>query len=160
MDKFNVIWCALWSDYFMTQHQYDKDSVDFQVTSAAAADFLFYLKELLGYKKDGFYSDEEKDFVFVTLSNDEIEKITDWIIEFNFALRRPANLMLPDLYLGEEKIALSTVNVYCQTISDFILCMINNQQIGRNEIADWATQNFAGFYLQAQSESIKLKSAS
>ena len=159
MDKFNVIWCALWSDYFMTQHQYDKDSLDFQVTSEVAADFLFYLQELLGYKKEGFYSEEEKDFVFVTLSKDEIEKITDWILDFNFSVRKPTGLELPDLYLDEENIAISTVNVYCQTISDFILYMINNQHVGRNEIAEWASQNFTGIYLQAQTESIKLKSA-
>ena len=157
MDKFNVIWCTLWSDYFMAQHQYDKDSLDFQVSSDAASDFLFYLSELLGYKKDWFYSDEEKDFVFVTLTEEEIEKITDLIIDFNFYNRKSVGLGLPDLYLDEEKIALSTVNIYCQTISDFVLYMLKHQHVGRDEIADWAAQNFMPIYVQAHTESLRLK---
>lgn len=157
MDKFNVIWCTLWSDFFMAQYQYDNDSLDFQAPSESAVDFLFYLSELLGYTKKAFYTDNDEDIVYVTLSKEEIEKITDWILDFNFSTRGPAGLMMPDLYLDEPKISLSTLDVYFRTISDFVLYMVKNQHVGRNEIADWAATNFVPIYFQAHTESLKLK---
>ena len=51
MDSFNIIWCTLWSDYFMTQYQYDDESRHFNVPVAVAADFLFFYLRCLDNKK-------------------------------------------------------------------------------------------------------------
>jgi hypothetical protein len=51
MDSFNIIWCTPWSDYFMTQHQYDNENRRFNVSVAVAADFLFFYQRCLDNKK-------------------------------------------------------------------------------------------------------------
>jgi hypothetical protein len=105
MDSYNIIWCTLWSDYFMAQHQFDPESNRFSVPVKVAADFLFYLSEMLGEEKQGYYANNEEKFVAVELATDEIEKITDWIVDFNFATRKPLGFVMPDLYLDEEEIS-------------------------------------------------------
>jgi hypothetical protein len=157
MDKFNVIWCTLWSDYFMTQHQFDNGNHSFNAPVSVASDFLFFLSELLGYKKEAHYANSEKTFVTIKLTDDEIEKITDWIVDFNFSTRKPFGLMMPDLYLDEEKIAGDTVNIYCHRIAEFIAHIINNQNTGRDKIADWALGNFMAIYAKAYSEALQEK---
>jgi len=160
MDSFNIIWCALWSDYFMTQHQHDDESRTFNVPTDVAADFLFFLSEMLGHQKIGHYSDDQQKFVSVELTDEEIKKLTDWILDFNFSTRNPLGLAMPDLYLDEEKILESTVNVYCQRIAEFIAYMIENQDQGREKIAEWATKNFLLIYARAYADALNAKASS
>ncbi|MBZ1350596.1 hypothetical protein KZZ10_08040 [Alcaligenaceae bacterium LF4-65] len=157
MDSFNIIWCTLWSDYFMTQHQYDDENRRFNVPVAVAADFLFFLSEMLGQQKTGYYSDDEQKFVSVELSDEDVDKLTDWILDFNFSTRKPLGLTMPDLYLDEEKILVSTVNVYCHRIAEFLAYMIENQSKGRDEVAEWATKNFLLIYAKAYADALKAK---
>lgn len=154
MDKFNVVWCTVWSDFFMAQHQYDTDSLTFQVTTDGAADFLFYLHNLLGHEKNGHYIDDDKQFVAVKLTPEEVEKITDWIMNFNLTVRKPVGIPMPDFYLDEEKIEKSTVNVYCHRFVEFILYILKKQHIGRDEIADWALKNIMNIYMKAYSDAL------
>lgn len=159
MDSFNIIWCTLWSDYFMAQHQRDTENVIFNAPTNLAEDFLFYLAQMLGEEKTGRYTTDEKTFVSVKLTREEVEKITDWIIDFNFSTRKPLGLMMPDLYLDEEKIRDTTVNVYCHTIAQFIGYMLEKQSVGRDKIAKWAAENFLLFYAKAYSEALMAKAA-
>ena len=157
MDNFNIIWLTLWSDCFMTQYQHDLESKKFIVPVKVATDFLFYLSEMLGYKKEAHYDDEEKEFVAVELSADEIEGITSWIIDFNHSTRKPLGLIMPDLYLDEETISLETAILYWNRTTDFLAYMIENQNKGRDEVAKWAMDNFNPFYLNVYSEALKAK---
>jgi len=159
MDSFNIIWCTLWSDYFMVQHQRDTESGIFTAPVNLAEDFLFYFHNLLGEKKTGYYSSDEKTFVSVKLRHEEVEKITDWILNFNFSTRKPLGLIMPDLYLDEDKIRDTTVDVYCQIIAQFIGYLLENQSVGRDKIAKWAADNFMSFYANAYSEALRAKVA-
>jgi hypothetical protein len=67
---------------------------------------------------------------------------------------------MPDLYLDEEKILESTVNVYCQRIAEFIAYMIENQVQGREKIAEWATKNFLLIYARAYADALNAKASS
>ncbi len=160
MDRYNIIWCTLWSDYFMTQHQYDPEAKRFNVPVKVAADFLFFLSEILGEEKKGYHANDEEKFVTVELSGKDIEKLTDWIVNFNFSTRKPLGLVMPDLYLDEEKITATTVNVYCHRVSEFIAYMNENQDRGRDEIAEWAAKNFIAIYSNAYAEALKAKMSS
>ncbi len=157
MDSYNIIWCTLWADYFMAQHQYNPEADRFNVPVKVAADFLFFLSEMLGDEKNGYYASEEKKFVTVQLSVEEIEKLTDWIIDFNHSTRKPLGLIMPDLYLEEEKIAATTVNVYCHRIVEFIAHMNENQDRGRDEVAEWAAKNFISIYMKAYADALQAK---
>ena len=159
MDSFNIIWCTLWSDYFMTQRQYDDESRHFNVPVAVAADFLFFLSEMLGQQKTGYYSDDEQKFVSLELSDEDVDKLTNWILDFNFSTRKPLGLPMPDLYLDGEEILSSTVSIYCQWITEFISHMIKNQDQGREEVAEWASKNFLLFYARAYSDALKAKNS-
>lgn len=157
MDDFNIVWCALWSDYFMAQHQRDTENVVFRVPTNLAEDFLFYLAEMLGEEKTGYFINDEKTFVSVKLTPQEIEKVTDWILDFNSSTRKPSGLVMPDLYLGDDKIRGTTVNVYCHLIGQVIAYMLKNQSAGRDKLAKWAAENFMLFYAQAYSEALRAK---
>lgn len=157
MDKFNIVWCTLWADFFMTQHQYDTESTSFNAPVNVASDFLFFLSEMLGHKKNAYYANQEKTFVRVELTENEIEKITDWIVDFNFSTRKPLGLVMPDLYLEEEKIAGDTVNIYCHRIAEFIAYMIKNQEQGRDKVADWAVNSFMQIYAKAYGEALQAR---
>ena len=157
MDNFNIIRCTLWSDYFMTQHQYDDENRRFNVPVVVAEDFLFYLSETLGELKNGYYSDNEQKFVSVEMTDEDVDKLTDWILEFNYSTRKHLDLTMPDLYLDEEKILVSTVNVYCHRIAEFLAYMIENQSKGRDEVAEWATKNFLLIYAKAYADALKAK---
>lgn len=159
MDSYNIIWCTLWSDYFMTQHQYATDNKRFSVPERVTADFLFFLSEVLGVEKNGYYADDEKKFVTVELSEGDIEKLTDWIVDFNFSTRKPLGLVMPDLYLDDEKIIATTVNVYCHRISEFIAYINKNQDQGREKIAEWAAKNFITIYAKAYADALQAKTA-
>lgn len=159
MDSFNIIWCTLWSDFFMAQHQFDTESDRFIVSLEVAPDFQFFLSGILAYEKPAYYANEEKTVARVTITAEEIEKITDWIIEFNLSTRVPNGLMMPDLYLDAEKIEVTTVNIYCNTISDFIAYMLKNQNLGRDRIAKWAAENFMLIYAKAYSEALQAQAA-
>jgi len=52
---------------------------------------------------------------------------------------------------------LSTVNVYCHIIADFLAYMIEHQDQGREKIAEWATKNFLLIYARAYAEALKAK---
>ena len=62
MDVFNLVWCALWSDLFMVQHQYNMENDVVNVPTEIASDFLFFLSEILQVEKNGYhlYDDEER----------------------------------------------------------------------------------------------------
>lgn len=156
MDKFNVIWCALWSDYIMTIHQYDTKIDAFNVPADVASDCLFFLSEVLGVKKSANYLDDTKQAVVVRLDDSEIDALTDWIMSFNFSTRKPAGLPMPDLYLEEEKIKNTTVISYCSHISEFILTMITNQKMGRDNVAQWAWSNFESTYKEAHRDALQM----
>ena len=158
MDKFNVIWCALWSDYIMTIHQYDPETEYFSVTTDVAQDFLFFLSEILGIKKDAYLSENSKDVAVVGISKEEMDRLIDWILDFNSKIRKPAGLPMPDLYLDEEKILDSTVIIYCNLISGLIYQMLTHQNEVREKVADWAAENFSSFYMRAYAEALQEKS--
>lgn len=141
----------------MTQHQYDLESKKFKVPVKVATDFLFYLSEMLGYQKEAHYDDGEKKIVAVEMSSDEIERITNWIIDFNHSTRKPLGLTMPDLYLDEETISLETVSLYWNRTTDFLAYMVENQDKGRDEVAKWAMDNFNPFYLNVYSEALEAK---
>ena len=156
MDKFNLIWCTLWSDYIMAIHQYDTKNDAFNVPADVASDFLFFLTEVLGVKKSAHYLDDSKQAVTVRLEKSEIDALTDWIMGFNFSTRKPAGLPMPDLYLKEEKIRNTTVMSYCSHISEFILTMITNQEKGRDDVAQWAWFNFESTYKVAHQDALQM----
>jgi hypothetical protein len=139
----------------MVQHQYDTESEFFDAPVDVATDFLFFLSEMLGEEKQAYYTNDEKSHVSVKLTHDEIERITDWIMDFNFSNRKPLGLPLPDIYLDEEEIRKTTVDVYSHTISKFILYMLEHQNLGRDNVAKWAAENFMLFYARAYSEALK-----
>lgn len=159
MDNFNIIWCTLWSDYFMAKHQLDTENLIFDVPTSLATDFLFYFHNLLGEEKSGYYKSNEQEFVSVRLTNEEVERITDWILDFNFSTRKPFGLAMPDFFLDEDKIRGTTVNVYCNIITQVIAYMLKHQSAGRDKIAKWAAENFMLFYAQAYGEAITAKAA-
>jgi len=156
VDSFNLIWCALWSDYIMTLHQYDTENHSFNVTADLAPDFLSFVSNVIGVQKRGNYLDDSMQTVVLTMDDSEIEALTDWIMNFNFSTRKPAGLPMPDVYLGEEKIRYSAVISYCSFITDFILTMVSNQQKGRDHLTNWAWSNFESMYEAAQIEALKL----
>jgi hypothetical protein len=81
---------------------------------------------MLGQQKTGYYSDDEQKFVSVELSDEDVDKLTDWILAFNSSTRKPLGLMMPDLYLDDEEILSSTVSIYCQWITEFISQMADS----------------------------------
>jgi hypothetical protein len=155
MDGFNIIWCTLWADFFMAQHQFNTESDRFIISVEVVSDFQFFLSGILGYEKKAYYANEEETVARIKITAEEIEKITDWIVDFNLSTRVPNGLMMPDLYLDEEKIEVATVNIYCNTISDFIAYMLKNQNLGRDKIAKWAAENFMLIYAKAYSEALQ-----
>lgn len=157
MDNFNIVWCALWSDYFMAQHQRDTENLWFKVPTDLASDFLSYLASIVDDEKAGYFVNDDNDFVSVELTSQEIEKVTDWILDFNFSTRKPSGLAMPDFYLDEDKIRGTTVNVYCNIITQVIAYMLKHQSAGRDKVATWAAENFMLFYAQAYGEAIKAK---
>jgi hypothetical protein len=140
----------------MTIHQYDTENDAFNVPADVAADFLFFLSEVLGVKKSAHYLDDSKKAVVVRLDESEIDALTDWIMSFNFSTRKPAGLPMPDLYLGEEKIRNTTVISFCSHISDFILTMLSNQKKGRDNVAQWAWSNFESTYKEAHRDALQM----
>jgi len=154
MDVFNLVWCALWSDLFMVQHQYDMENDVFNVPTEIASDFLFFLSEVLQLEKKGYHLYDDEDTVSVKLSTDEIDTLTDWISNFNHSLRSQSSLPMPDFYLDEENIRPTTVNAYCQRISEFIAYILKNQSIGREKIGGWAMENFVAIYSKAYSDAL------
>jgi len=140
----------------MTIHQYDTKKDTFNVPTDVASDFLFFLSEILGAKKNAYYLNDAKDTVVVQLEEAEIEELTDWIMNFNLTTRKPAGLIMPDLYLDEEKIRSTTVTAYCSHIAEFIYYMITKQNLGREKIGQWAASNFTAIYMKADSKARQL----
>ena len=159
MDSFNIVWCTLWSDYFMTQHQFDTENDVFNVPTELANDFLFYLAEILRVEKKGYFIYDHQETVSVKLSEEEVERLTDWIMDFNFSTRKPIGIPMPDLYLDEESIRPSTVNAYCHRISEFLTYILKNQNLGREKIGEWAMQNILAIYSRAYRDALEEKSA-
>ena len=160
MDDFDIVRCALWSDHFMSLHQRDTTRAVFRVGTILADDFLLFLAQVLDEEKTGYFINAEKLFLSVELTPQEVEQITDWILDFNFSIRKPSGLVMPDLYLDEEKIRATTVNVYCHFIEDVIAYMLKHESAGRDKLAKWAAENFMLFYAQAYGAAIKAKTPS
>ena len=112
---------------------------------------------MLGEEKQAYYTNDEKSHISVRLTHEEIEKITDWILDFNFSTRKPLGLPMPDFYLDEEEIRKTTVSAYSRVISKVILYMLEHQNVGRDNIAKWAAENFMLFYAEAHSEALMAK---
>jgi hypothetical protein len=155
MDAFNVVWSTVWGDYVMAQYQQDMDTRELLVFVDNAYDFQFFLSNILQKEITGRYTDAKKDVVSFSLDSEEMEAVTDWINEFNMQYRKPIGLPFPDYYLEEENIRDSTVNIYGKWLTDFVGYMVKNQNIGRDEIAKWAIENFAKFYINAGIEAKK-----
>lgn len=145
----------LWGDYVMAQYQQDMEIDALVVYVDRAADFQFFLSNILQNEVKGRYTDEEKDVVSFALTYDEIEKITDWINEFNFQYRKPMRLPFTDFYLDEENIRDSTVNIYSKWLTDFLAYMVTNLGAGREEIGKWALDNVLKVYINAGIEAKK-----
>jgi hypothetical protein len=160
MDAFNVVLISYWSDYFMIQHQYDTSKTAFIVPKKLTKDFTDYLSIPLGQKSKWNCTIDKREIVSVHLTTEEVEKITDWILNFNFSTRNQLGLVMPVFHLDEDKIRITTVNVYCSMISQIISYILDKESVGRDKVATWAIDNFVLFYGKTIGEAIKAKSQS
>jgi len=155
MDTFNIVWCTLWSDFFMAQHQFNFETNSFAVAKEYANDFQYYLSGVLNKEVIGIYTDENEDNVYLQISNEEIELVTDWILNFNQNFRKPMGIPLPDLYFDNETIKASTVVIYCESLSQFSHYLLENQN-DRDRIGKWALENISQLYVNTAIEAKKI----
>lgn len=161
MDAFNVVLFSYFSDYFMVQHQFDTKKTVFIIPENLASVFTYYLSASLGEKSNWNCTiDDNTQIVSFHLTSAEIEKVTDWILNFNSATRNQLGLAMPVFYLDEDKIRGTTVDVYCSMISQMITYILSKENSGRDRIANWAIDNFMTFYGQTIGEAIKAKNRS
>lgn len=153
MDKFNLAWSALWSDYFMLQYQFNTGALGISVYKENAHDLKFFLENILNEPTKGYYLDDDEKDVWFELDVQKMKKITDWIIEFNDRYRKPLGMVMPDFYLGREKIEESTVHIYSNVLVDLNSYIIKNQHVDRDGVGAWALNNMMFYYNQAEIDS-------
>lgn len=152
MDKFNIVWSALWGDYVMAQYQRNMGLTELLVCVDNAADFQFFLSNILKKEVIGRYVNSDRSIIYFSVAGDELEAITDWVDQFNLEYRKPFGLPFPDFYMGKDFINDSTIEIYSQFFLDFLGYMIKNQSMGRVEIGNWAMNNVMSLYMNAQIE--------
>ena len=156
MDKFDIVWHSLWSDYFMSLHQFNRESNEFVVIEELAQDFKLFINNILQREIDKYYSDEEKGLLIAKITQADIVTITEWVLNFNENIRISAGLNeFPDLFLGGEHIRSTTIDIYANYLLDFIEHINKNKVNDREKIASWAISKFHDVYEHAKSESLK-----